>query len=195
MGGQRGHIPDFVKQPYEAHLSKTNVHIRPYQPDDAPQVYQAVQESLEEVSLWLPDLNPELTLEEIRAYIRVQPERRAEKMAFNFAIVDKQAGTFLGGCGLTLINWLHRFANLYYWVRSSHTGQGIASSATLLLAKYGFDELGLQRIEIIVAVDNAASLRVAEKVGAVQEGLLRKRIHVHGAVHDAYLYSLIPGDV
>jgi RimJ/RimL family protein N-acetyltransferase len=50
----------------------------------------------------------------------------------------------------------------------------------------------LNRIEILVAVDNLASQRVAAKVGAVREGILRNRLLLHGKIHDAVMFSLIP---
>ena len=81
--------------------------------------------------------------------------------------MDARDDAFIGGCG-TQIHYGHRFANLYYWVRSSRAGQGAASSATLLLARFGLTSLGLQRIEIVVATGNHASKQVAEKVGAVR---------------------------
>jgi ribosomal-protein-serine acetyltransferase len=95
----------------------------------------------------------------------------------------------------TLCNHGHRYANLFYWVRSSRLRQGVASAAVRLLARYAFETVGLQRVEIVVAVGNAASARVAEKVGAVREGILRNRIFLHGSSYDAFSYSLIPGDL
>jgi RimJ/RimL family protein N-acetyltransferase len=71
-------------------------------------------------------------------------------------------------------------ANLGYWVRTSETGRGIASKATRLVAQFGFAELGLQRIEILAAVGNVASQRVAEKAGAVRECVARKRLLING---------------
>ena len=85
-------------------------------------------------------------------------------------------------------------ANLSYQIRTSRTGEGIASEAARLVAQYGFQELGLQRIEVVVAVDNAPSLRVAEKIGAFREGLLRNRLRIKGSPRDAYMHSLIPSD-
>ena len=82
-------------------------------------------------------------------------------------------------------------ANLAYWVRTSRVGEGIATEAVILVARYGFEKLGFQRIEIIVSKDNAPSLRVAEKLGAVREGLLRNRLLLHGTPCDAYMHSLI----
>jgi len=63
------------------------------------------------------------------------------------------------------------------------------------VARLGFAQLGLQRIEIIAAVDNLASQRVAEKAGAVREGLARKRLLVRGEPQDAFVFSLLPEDL
>jgi RimJ/RimL family protein N-acetyltransferase len=176
-------------------MSHPNIQIRPYQPSDAGEVYQAVRESLPQVSLWLPDLNEAITLEIVQAYIAIQPEQASKRQAYNFVIFDADDLSILGGCGLTQINWQHGYANLYYWVRTSKAGRGVASSATMQLARYGIQSLGLQRIEIVVAAGNLASLRVAEKVGAEREGLLRNRIHVNDEWHDAFMHSLIPSDL
>jgi RimJ/RimL family protein N-acetyltransferase len=86
-------------------------------------------------------------------------------------------------------------ANLGYWVRTSRTGEGIATKAAKSALRYGFEKLGLHRIEIVVADDNKPSLRIAEKLGAVREGLLRNRLLIQGTSYDAYMHSLIPEDI
>ncbi|MGL5096173.1 MAG: GNAT family N-acetyltransferase, partial [Planctomycetia bacterium] len=58
-------------------------------------------------------------------------------------------------------------------------------------AAWAFAETNLVRLEIVAAVDNHASRRVAEKAGAVFEGIARRRLLVHGASHDAAVYSLV----
>ena len=58
----------------------------------------------------------------------------------------------------------------------------------------GFEELDLRRIEIVVTLANDASLRVAEKVGARREGVLRRRLMAHGESYDAVMFSLISED-
>ena len=86
-------------------------------------------------------------------------------------------------------------ANLGYWVRTSAARRGVATNATRAVARYGFEELGLQRIEIVAAVRNLPSQRVAEKAGAVREGVLRKRLLIRGEAHDAVLFSLVAEDL
>ncbi|GAI78286.1 unnamed protein product, partial [marine sediment metagenome] len=78
--------------------------------------------------------------------------------------------------------------------RTDRTGQGIASRVVPLLTRYAFEHLGLKRVEIVVAVGNKASQRVAQKAGAVREGILRNRVVIGENVYDAVMHSLIPQD-
>ena len=80
-------------------------------------------------------------------------------------------------------------------MRSSCAGHGIAVTATRLCARFGFDELHLKRIEIVAAVGNRRSQRVAEKAGATREGILRNRLKVGEVSHDAVMFSLVPDDL
>lgn len=169
--------------------------IRQFQPEDAEATFEAIQESLAEVSKWLPNLNDELTLDSVRAYIAGQPRLWTQGEAYNFVIVDGKNGRILGGCGLTTIHPLHRYANLYYWVRSRSTGRGVATRAVRMLSGFALHETGLQRVEIVVAVGNEASKRVAEKAGAHLEGVLRQRLRDGERNRDAYMFSLIKSDL
>ena len=81
-----------------------------------------------------------------------------------------------------------------YWVRTSHHGEGIAGRAALLAARYGFEHGGIVRAEVVVALGNQKSIRVAEKIGAHYEGVLLNRMVVGKSVYDAYMYSIIPQD-
>ena len=59
------------------------------------------------------------------------------------------------------------------------------------LALWAFRVKGLHRIEIIAAVENIPSDRVAEKAGATREGVLRERLLLHGRRHDGVILSLL----
>lgn len=60
------------------------------------------------------------------------------------------------------------------------------------LAAHGFDHEGLQRIEIVVAVGNTASEKVAQKAGALHEGIARNRLVIDGRPVPAHMFSLVP---
>ena len=63
------------------------------------------------------------------------------------------------------------------------------------MARFGLEELGLQRIEIVADADNQASQRVAEKVGATREAVLRNRLRLHGRSCDAVMFGLLLDDL
>lgn len=171
------------------------VRIRPYCADDIDRLYEAVRESMDDLMPWLPWCHADYTREESAAWVAARPEAWTTGEAYSFAVVDARDGAFLGGCGLNQVNRVHRFANLGYWVRSRCTGAGVATRAARLVARFGFEALGLHRIEIVTALDNVASQRVAEKAGAVREGVLRKRIAGGATPQDAIMFSLVPGDL
>jgi ribosomal-protein-serine acetyltransferase len=176
-------------------LTDGRIVVRPCRPEDADAVHAAVRESVAEVSPWAPWCPADYAMSNCAPWLETRASAWAEAKEFDFAVVDARDGALLGGCALNDINRTHNFANLGYWVRTSRTGQGIATAAARLVAKFGFRQLGFTRIEIVVAVANKASQRVAEKTGATREGIERNRHVVRDKVCDAVMFSLIPGDV
>ena len=177
------------------HRSDGRVLIRPYQRSDVDALYEAVRESVNEVGPWLPWCHADYSRAESESWIAARSEAWAKGESYDFGIFDARSAAYLGGCGLNHLNHVHQLANLGYWVRTSCAGRGIASAVTRLVAHFGFEELGLTRIEIAAAVDNAPSLRVAEKVGATREGIQRNRLVNGNRIDDAVMFSLIPADL
>ena len=175
-------------------FSDGTVSIRPYREDDMQPLFDAVHESVAEASAWLPWCDAEYSLEESRTWVSSRAEAWEKGEEYAFVVTDDH-GHFLGGPGLNQIRQQDKFGSLGYWVRTSCTGKGVATRAVRLLARFGFEELGLARIEIVAAVGNKASQRVAEKAGAQREGVLRRRLCLHDEYHDAVMYSLIPEDL
>jgi len=179
----------------ELKLTDGAILLRPYRIGDVEHIYEAVRESIAEVSVWMPWCHADYSIEESRAWVESRAEAWEKGTEYDFVITDAKDGFFLGGCGLNHVNRATRIANLGYWVRTSRTKGGVASAAAQLLARFGLGEFGLTRIEIVVAVGNKASQRVAEKAGATQEGILRNRLVIRDRVHDAVMFSLIPQDI
>ena len=178
-------------------LQLTNglVLLRPCWLIDVDAMYEAVRESIAELSIWMPWWLSEYSFEECKAWIEAQPEKWEQEVSYSYAIIDPRDNHLLGGCGLTIKDKSFRIADLAYWVRTSRTKQGVATRAALLTAQFGFNELEMNRIEIVIAVDNIASQRVAEKTGAAKEGVLRNRLIVNDKTSDAVIFSLIPQDI
>ena len=176
-------------------LTDGTISLRYFRKSDAEELHKAIRESLAELTPWLEFAHDDYSIKETRKWLQTHPKNRKKGIEHNFVIFHAKDGGFLGGCGLNRIDTVNKLANLGYWVRTSCTSRGVATAATLLLAWWGLKELKLNRIEIGVAIDNKPSQRVAEKVGAQREGVLRKRLVVRDKIHDVIMYSLIPGDV
>lgn len=173
-------------------LTDTDMTLRPFHIEDSIQLHQAVWESLQELKPWMSWARDDYSELTAREYIFIARARWEERTLFAFAIT--QGDEIIGGCTLSSIHPIYHFCNVGYWVRTSHHGRGIAGRAAKLAVRFGFENVGLIRAEIVVAVGNEASRRVAEKIGAHYEGILLNRMVVGKSIYDAHMYSLLPSD-
>lgn len=86
-------------------------------------------------------------------------------------------------------------ATIGYWVSERFAGRGITPTSVALATDVCFDELRLHRMEICIRPENAASLRVVEKLGFRYEGLRRRYIHINGDWRDHYAFALVREEV
>lgn len=170
------------------------VTLRPLALKFSPAITEAVLESFDSLSPWMGWVHSGYTEQDYRKFIERMRRNWKRGLAYEFVVLDANDESVIGGCGLNHVNPGKGFGNLGYWVRSSRRGQGLAVHATRLAARFAFEQVGLVRIEIVVAVDNRASLRAAEKAGARREGVLRNRMVVRDQVFEAVMYSLTPDD-
>lgn len=167
----------------------SSIVIREHRESDAEASYAAVRESMTELSRWMPWCHPGYCLQDAIQWVAGAAGRFAERSAYEFVIANSN-GDYIGGCGLNQIRPLDRVANLGYWVRSSQCGNGIATACAKQLASWAFANTDLIRLEVVVGVGNVASRRVAEKLGAACEGVLKKRIFLNGHSEDALMFAL-----
>lgn len=99
---------------------------------------------------------------------------------------------------LNVSNILHgsvSSAILGYWICPASAGKGITAKAVGLVTDYLFNQYGLHRVEINIRPENAASLRIVEKLGFRYEGLKKKYIHINGDWRDHYVFALTSDEV
>lgn len=175
-------------------LSDEIITLRPFEFGEENDLHKAVQESLPELKPWMSWANEGYSSDVARNFIAVTRAQWSSGAMYAFAVTDAQTGELLGGCSLSHIHPVYHFCNLGYWVRSTRHGKGIAGRATKLAAQFAFEKVKLIRVEIVIAVGNEPSKRVAEKVGAHFEGILFNRMVVVKDIYDAHMYSLLPSD-
>ena len=127
-------------------------------------------------------------------YTRGEAERERGE-GINLAIVTAADDELLGSISMRIASWADLRGQLGYLVGAHARGRGIASRAIVLLSQWGFRELGLQRIEILVHPDNEPSQRAVEKAGFVREGLLRSYTLVKTTRFDMWSFSALPDEL
>jgi RimJ/RimL family protein N-acetyltransferase len=176
-------------------IETLRLRLRPVRADDEEALHVAITESIAELSRWMPWCQNGYSRATGQAWLRRAIDSWAKAQDFALVIEDRHTGRVLGATGLNRIDSIGRWANLGYWLRTDATGCGLATEAAAAVARFGFVDLRLWRIEIVADVENLASRRVAEKLGATLECIARNRASIGDRYRDAAVYSLIPGEV
>jgi len=77
-----------------------------------------------------------------------------------------------------------------YWIDVEHAGRGYVPEGVVLIIRYGFEALGLHRLEAAIVPRNTKSRRVAEKVGLREEGTAARFLQIRGAWEDHVRYAI-----
>lgn len=100
-----------------------------------------------------------------------------------------QNGAIRGCAGFVSLNEDDKRGEIGYWLSRDAMGRGIMTRAVGVLEQYGFDALGLNRIEIRVDTENQPSQAVAMRAGYTREGVLRKFMMLHGVPRDIVVFA------
>ena len=119
---------------------------------------------------------------------------QADGTRAGFAVVDEASGEFLGMAALVRVDLEGRQAEAGYIVAPAARGRGVAVRALRLLTTWAFAELGMERVELRIDVDNLPSVKVADRAGFVREGVLRSVHFKHGERADIAVYSRLASE-
>jgi RimJ/RimL family protein N-acetyltransferase len=95
----------------------------------------------------------------------------------------------IGSCDLSGIDRTHGRAEIGFLFRRDHWGHGYAREALEPVIAHGFGALGLARLSARIHVGNEVAKNLLERLGFVQEGLLRGFVRREGAARDCVLYA------
>ena len=116
--------------------------------------------------------------------------------AYHLAITGNEEGReiLVGGVGLRL-DVARRVGRLGYWVGRRFWGHGVASEAAARLAQWSLAHLDLDRLEAVVATDNAASLAVLRRIGFRETGREVQTFLARGGVQPVVLHEAQREDI
>ena len=179
--------------PYPFELVTERLVIRSPASTDAPQLMEAIAETLETLRPWMPWADHIPTLAETEENCRKAEEAFRDGKDNRFHLFLRESPTFVGGSGLHRIDWSIPKVEIGYWVRTSCRGKGYVTEAVQEIARYAIEELRASRVEIRMGATNTRSRRVPERLGFTFEGILRNDArHVDGTLLDTCIYAKIP---
>src|SRR5690606_7196105 len=121
--------------------------------------------------------------------VRTLRQQARDGRSMPFAICYQ--GEMVGQLTVAGITWgSARWAQIGYWIAESYAGRGLTTLAVAMTVDHCFGPVGLHRIEIAIRPENAASLRVVEKLGFSQIGLSRGYLHIDGDWRDHLLFAM-----
>ena len=120
-------------------------------------------------------------------------ERPTDKEA-SFSVVELATGDLAGAAIVWEIDAHNRSAHLGLTLRPAFRGRGLGSETLRALCVYGFDFLGLHRLQIETITDNHAMIAAAEKAGFTREGILRDDAWVLGEFVSDVIYGLLDSE-
>lgn len=146
-----------------------------------------------EESLWLFTIARIRTTADFRKYFDTALEEKRNKRSYPFAYFDKRSGQYAGCTRFGNIEFPHKKMEIgWTWIHPSLQGTGFNKHCKYLLLKFGFETLGLNRIELKTSILNMKSQKAMLKIGAVKEGILRKNIvNEDGSTRDTVYFSFI----
>lgn len=131
------------------------------------------------------------SMDDTRKYLASMEENPKKKQLYPWSIVCKENNKVIGGCGY--MNWLPESsrAEVGYMISKKYWNKGYMTEALREVIKFGFEKMGLNRIEALCTPENTASAKVLEKVGMKFEGLLRQYLFFKDKFWDFNMYSIL----
>ena len=117
---------------------------------------------------------------------------RREGGLLHLVIADREDDAYLGEAMVAFGE--HSVGEVGCCLAPAARGRGIATEMIRLLTDWALEALGLGRVQVFVAPENVAALRLAERAGFRHEGVLRSYWEIDGARIDVVVLARVPGD-
>jgi [ribosomal protein S5]-alanine N-acetyltransferase len=169
-------------------LTTSRLHLRQMRREDGEALF-AIKSNLEVTRQYGQE--PHRTLADTLGWIdRLQAgyERR-DTLAWGLTLQGQER--LIGACMFWNFDTPMLCAEIGYELHPDHGGQGIMTEALSAVLRYGFNELGLHRIEANPLAGNTASSKILLKLGFTYEGNLRQRHFFRGHFEDQLYFGLL----
>ncbi len=167
-------------------LETERLRLRPFTLDDEAAVFALVSDP--EVARFVR-FEAHRTPAETRAFLELVQQYYRRGEPFAWAILRREDDRLIGSCGFVSQAGERRSAEIGYWLGQPFWGQGYAVEAARALVRFGFEQMGLERVEAKCFVENSAGQRVIEKLGMKFEGTDRSEM-IKGGYPELRVYAI-----
>lgn len=143
--------------------------------------------------LWRLQPSMIASLDDMEAYVASALDDQDRGVSLCFVLVSQRTGTVIGTTRFMDIALAHRRLEIgATWVTSAHQRTGANIEAKLLLLRYAFDALGVQKVVLKTETLNEQSRRAILALGATEEGVLRRQFLADtGRARDMVYFSVL----
>ncbi len=171
-------------------LKGTKVTLREMRLSDAPSLLAML--ATEEVARFISP--PPTTVEGFERFIAWTHRERAAGNYLCFAVVLDGTDTAVGLFQVRQLEPGWGTAEWGFAIGSPYWGSGAFIDGAQLIVDFSFEAIGVHRLEARAAVQNGRGNGALRKVGAVQEGVLRKSFLRNGEYLDQVLWTIVDND-
>lgn len=143
--------------------------------------------------LWNSTVTIVPTRASMAAYIEAALDGQAQKRELPFVIIRKVSGEVVGTTRFYEIRPHDRAVAIgYTWLSQSVQRTAVNTESKLLLLAHAFEHWRYNRVELITDVLNQQSRTAILRLGAKEEGVLRKHLILpSGRIRDSVIFSII----
>lgn len=155
-----------------------------------------LQEIADDDALWLYGLTDLSKPGELKKYLLDAIADREKGVAAVWTIIDKRTNKIAGCTRLADISWENERGQIgWTWIGRDFQGSGLNKEMKFLILSYGFEKLGLNRIEFKADERNHQSRQALISIGATREGVLREHMKIHnGYLRNTVFYSILKSE-
>lgn len=169
-------------------LRTERLSLRAMHPIDAEDMYDyARRADVTEYLTWSPHASIGYT----KDYLRYIQNRYPLGDFYDWAVIHKESRRMIGTCGFTAIDIANNSAEIGYVINPDFHGRGLATEAVERVMEFGFNELGLNRIQARFMKGNEKSQRLMERVGMTFEGYSRQAVFIKGEYRTVGICSIL----
>jgi ribosomal-protein-serine acetyltransferase len=166
-----------------------SLELRQLEEDDAEELTLLIDNNRTHLRQWLPWLDSSTSIRDTARFLGRSMEQADDENGLTLGMICN--GKLVGVIGQHYIDSLNRRTEIGYWIDAAHQGRGIVTSATARLTDYAFAAQDCNRVMLHCAAGNLKSRAVAERLGFVQEGILREAEWLYDHYVDLVVYSML----